>query len=736
MASKSASSPNHRLKQERLLHGWTQNDVAGHVGTDGYTVNRWERGRTVPSLYFRQKLCSLFDKSAEELGFMAQGAPVLLREGALPTIWHLPFRRNPFFTGRANILSQLHTYFQQDRESVWQPMIAICGLPGLGKTQVAIEYAYRFTSEYQAVFWVQADAPGLLLESFLALASVFDLPIQGAADQASMLAAIKEWLRTHINWLLIFDNVEEPESIHNFLPTFFTGHVLLTTRTQFMGTLAHCINIKILSPEEGALFLLRRTKLLHPREPLELAPEADSLHARALVRLMEGLPLALDQAATYIDETSCTISEYLQRYLTQSSHLLNIRGTFNEYHPMSVSASFALAIEKLTQMHPIAVSILQFCAFLFPTTIPEEFLAAHILLIKQEAQGELYQTLWENSSSMHVQAYGKNLLETNADNLTISSVMRELRRFSFIFRNAETKTVSMHRLVQEVVKERMDDTLQHFWAGQLVKVVNKVFPEVLFSTWQLCQRYLPHALTCATLIEHWNIVNLDAARLLERTGSYLLEQAHYQLLRALPMYKQESPEATATKLRRRHLLALYSYAYPDRQLNVANIVNDLSLLSHQQNNYILTEPILLLALSTYEQVVGPMHIELAGCLSTLASLYESQGKLEQAESLYTQALQIFETSHRENCICNILRSLAWLALAQGKYEQAENLYLRAFSVYEKIVGPDHPELAHYLDDYALALKKVEKLAAALKIEEQARTIRATFSEYDPGLHTA
>src|SRR5579884_2955068 len=340
MAGKSASSPNNQLKQERLLRGWTQNDVAGHIGTDGYTVNRWERGRTVPSPYFRQRLCGLFGKSAKELGFIVQTTPSSVEESFVPTLWHLPFRRNPFFTGRTNILSRLHSYFQQDRESMWQPMIAISGLPGIGKTQVAIEYAYRYASEYQAIFWVQADTPAILLESFLALAPVLGRSVQETLDPSSSVAIIKEWLRTHTNWLLIFDNVEEPESIHNFLPTFFVGHVLLTTRTQFMGTLAHCIDIKVMSPEEGALFLLRRIKALQPRDSLTQATETDSLNARALVRLMDGLPLALDQAATYIDETSCTISEYLQLYLTQSSHLLNIRGTFNEYHPMSVSDSF------------------------------------------------------------------------------------------------------------------------------------------------------------------------------------------------------------------------------------------------------------------------------------------------------------------------------------------------------------------------------------------------------------
>ncbi len=734
MTRKSASNPNNKLKQERLLRGWTQNDVAGYVGTDGYTVNRWERGRTVPSPHFRQKLCELFGKSAEELGFIMSNLPDSEQrvEDLMPTLWYLAFRRNPFFTGRENILSQIYTYFQQDKENIWQPMIAVCGLPGLGKTQIAIEYAHRYASEYQAVFWVQADTPTVLQEGFLSLAPVLGLAVREISNQALLVQDIKAWLRTHSYWLLIFDNVEEPESIQEFLPTFFTGHVLLTTHTQFMGTLAHCININVLPPEDGVLFLLRRIKVLRPRDTLAQATEPDSSHAKALVRLMGGLPLALDQAATYIDETSCTITEYLQLYLTQSSHLLNIRGTFNEYHPMSVSASFALAIEKLAQINPIAVTILQFCALLFPAAIPEEFMVAHVQLINENIHSELYYTLLEKSLNIHIQAYGQSGIAIAVDNhqMMISTFMRELRRFSFLLRNAETKTVSMHRLVQEVVKESMDDTLQRLWAEHLIKVVNKVFSQVHFSSGQIFQRYLPYALTCATFVERWNIVSLDAAFLLACAGAYLLSQAHDQLLHTLTLYPHTSPNSTEIKSSSRHILATYSYAFPDKQFDVASIATELALLSRQQNNYVLTEPLLLRAISIYEQVVGANHTDLAECLSNLANLYETQGKLEQSETLYTRALQIFEMHHREDKICALLRNIAWLALALANYERAESLLQHALHLCEKRGEISHPDIVQYMEDYALVLRKVGKQATATEMEDQAKMFRSTLYKRD------
>jgi len=169
-----------RLTEERKHRGWTQQELAERLGTTQHNVSRWESGQTTPGPYFRAKLCALFGKDARELGLLST-EPILHPGGSssepegwftvassvVPSYWSVPYRRNPFFTGRDQILAQLDRQFASSAEdlraahpsyvALTQPQ-AITGLGGIGKTQIALEYAYRASNQgrYRHVFWVNA----------------------------------------------------------------------------------------------------------------------------------------------------------------------------------------------------------------------------------------------------------------------------------------------------------------------------------------------------------------------------------------------------------------------------------------------------------------------------------------------------------------------------------------------------------------------------------------------------
>src|SRR6266699_353602 len=196
------------------------------------------------------------------------------------TLWNVPFARNPFFTGRDAILADLgSTLTTTQRAAITQPQ-AISGLGGIGKTQTAIEYAYRYQDDYQAVLWVRSSTREELLSDFIAIASLLHLPEKDAQDQSSAVTAVKAWLETHRRWLLIFDNADELDPLRTFLPRGNTGHILLTTRAQSMSGLAHKVLIARMGPAEGALLLLRRAGLIAPDATVEEAAETD--HAVAV----------------------------------------------------------------------------------------------------------------------------------------------------------------------------------------------------------------------------------------------------------------------------------------------------------------------------------------------------------------------------------------------------------------------------------------------------------------------
>ena len=645
---------NQQLRNQRLLNSWTQSQVAEKVGTTVVNVSRWENGSTAPSLYYRQKLCELFGKSADELGLLSAEEKLELTPAAplvLHTLWNVPFRRNPFFTGREEVLRRLHSALEEEKVAAVAQTQAISGLGGIGKTQTAVEYAYRHQARYQAVFWAKADSRELLTADYMNLATLLNLPEKDEQDQNRVVAGVKRWLKDHVDWLLILDNTEDLELASDFLPPSSQGHVLLTTRAQSTGTVAQRIELERMGPEEGALFLLRRAKRIASDASFEQATPADRATALELSQTMEGLPLALDQAAAYIEETDCGLTGYLSRYRTRRAKLLSLRGESIADHPQSVATTWSLSFEKVQQANQAAADLLRLCAFLHPDAIPEEIFT-------------------EGAREM-----GATLAQVAADPLELDAIIRELRKYSLVKRDPEAQMLMIHRLVQEVLKDGMDKETQHQWAERAVKAGNSAFPEVDVANWSRCQRCLPQAQTSAELIAQWNIAIPEAARLLDRAGTYLVERGGYT--QAEPLLKR------ALTIREQTL----GLDHPD----TATTLHNLARLYRYQGQYSQAEPLYLRALAIRERALGFDHPETAITLENLALFYMAQGQYSQAEALLNRTLaikeRVFGPNHPDTA--DTLDYLAQLYQDQGKYAQAEPLFLRTLTITEQTLGHDH-----------------------------------------------
>ena len=508
MVKKAAeATPNQLLRAARMECNWTQKEVADRIGAPhSFNVSRWEQGTAFPSAHYIRQLCLLFGKSARELGLWVKepGESNQLPTGtdSLP-LWNVPFARNLFFTGRGPLLERLHEQLSQSHSAALNQSYALSGLGGIGKTQTAIEYIYRYREEYRAVFWVRAASRETLMADYLALARLLSLSGQDAQDQMQIVAATKRWLEQHEGWLPILDNADELSLLTDFLPTGGQGHLLLTTRAQATGKIAQSLSVEKMELSEGMQLLLRRAKVLAPEEPLE-QPLGSRTQGSAATGTGTGwLAVGPQSSGSLHGGAGCRLLENLQLYAQRRLALLQQQSSMTTDYPHTVASTWALSFAQVQQQGPAAADLLRLCAFLHPDAIPEA--------IMTEEAADL----------------GPLLAPVAADALQFNGAIQLLRRYSLVKRDPEAKLLNMHRLVQVVLKENLDQATQREWAERSVRAVNAAFPEGEFAAWERCELCLPHALLCARWIEQYSFTSPEAVRLLHVAGFYLRERGQY-----------------------------------------------------------------------------------------------------------------------------------------------------------------------------------------------------------------
>ena len=384
-------------------------------------------------------------------------------------MWMMPFARNPYFTGREEQLQVLREQLQARHSAAIGQIQAITGLGGIGKTQMAVEYAYRHREEYAQVFWVRADTMETLASSYGEMARLLDLPERNAQEQAVMIQAVNIWLREHRDYLLILDNADDPALLPPFLPPDPAGHVLITTRAADLSKLdlglADPFALDVLPPEQGVSFLLHRAGVL-----AQTTEEERSL-ALQLVEELGGLPLALDQAGAYLRKTRSSLAGYRHLYRQQHARLLKEHHSRN--YPASVATTWTLSFQRVEQQNPAAADLLRFCAFLAPDAIPEAILT--------QGAPEL----------------GSVLASVAADPLQLNDAIAVLRAYSLLERDAQDGALSIHRLVQTVLRDSLPTRKQKQWMRRAVLAVEAAHPGWSFDAWPALERWLPHAQICA-----------------------------------------------------------------------------------------------------------------------------------------------------------------------------------------------------------------------------------------------
>ncbi|KAK4678686.1 NB-ARC domain and tetratricopeptide repeat-containing NOD-like receptor [Podospora pseudoanserina] len=558
---------------------------------------------------------------------------------------------------------------------------ALWGLGGSGKTQIALEYAYRRSRDPAcSVFWVHADNETTFTQDYKVIAK--RLGLADGLNGPELLMAVRERIEASPCWLLILDNAdnlavfgvgrtqsgrdqgqdtEEKQSLYDFVPRGPAGTVLWTSRDKrIRGSLVggrRAINVA--SMTEGEAKILLETVMCR-----EIAEE-ESHNAMALLAELDLLPLAVSQAAAYMGRTAIPIGEYLSKLKRRIKRWqLFSKTEFDRHRRADVSNSvmqtWGISIEHIRQENQMAYNILHSLAFVDNQNIPLE-------LVAKAAEITARPTRYEKTASAKSvcikDQYEHQDEHQDDDNKVLAAIVL-LQHFSFLRpRTSDERygAYEMHKLVQEATQYSLSQedrrTDQWHFSEVALHAATSLFPERRRELWGECERYLRHA----QLAAGWAGLcrgGVEAAALLTRVSDYLYDRGRWR--------EREPVDLRAYEYRRE----LLGDKHPDTIWSMAS----LAATYHNQGRYEEAEKNYMEVLALQRDVLGDKHPDTIRSMAELATTYYTQGSMA---------------------------SLATTYHAQGRYKEVEKILVEVLVLRRDVLGDKHPNTLQAMHDRAL-----------------------------------
>ena len=562
--------------------------------------------------------------------------------GSVPVIWGDVPTRNKNFTGRDDILERL-------REGVSSRVTAVLpesgppssqndpgnpipqgvhGWGGVGKTAIAIEYAYRYRSDYDLVWWIAADQLPSVRGSLAELAQRLGLEASPAAGVDGLIAAVRDALRRgepYGRWLIVFDNADQPEEIKDLIPNGF-GDVLITSRNHRWESVIRTVPMDVFQPQESRDFLLKRVR--------KGLTETD---ADRLARELGHLPLALEQAGAMLAETGMPADEYLRLLKDHAAEIMN-EGPPSGY-PRSMTAAWTLSVDAVKRSRPQALEVLRCCAFFGPEPIPRDVFR------------------------LGVQETGTAVAQVLSNPIATASVMRELARYALI--TLDGNAVKVHRLIQALVRDELSAEQQRAYRHEAHLIMASAVPNDPddATTWPRFQDLMPH-------------VNAEATELhLSR------EFAVRSLARGVVRYLYQSGDyRSALALTERFIEQWTADSGPDDE-NVLRAQRHLGNILRLMGRYPEANKVTEESLARAHVALGVNDPTTLALRTGFGADLRANGSFAAARELDTESLGLLERNYGATD-GRTLRLLSSLALDHGlvsDYSTAQELYERAFA---------------------------------------------------------
>ena len=495
----------------------------------------------------------------------------------------------------------------------------------------------------------------------------------GAPQTGELAAAAVAVLGLRQDWLVVFDNAQAPADLAGLLPGG-AGHVLITSRNRQWSRIAAHLDLEEFTRAESVAFVGARSGREEPEAAAELAEE------------LGDLPLALAQAAAYIDTRSVTVGGYLALYRDPVlARRLRDVGLESDEYPVSVARTWLLSLGQLAGERPAAVELLRLCAFLDPDDIDLELLAAGA------AQA------------------GQVLAVALGDPLERAETAGALARASLVTVPAQGR-LRVHRLVQAVTRDHLDDDQAAAWARRAVGLVSAVFPgdPQNHSSWPVCASLAPQVESVVAHAESYPDLAVQRGGLLGNLGIYLAASAQF----------------SAARMTFERALAIEEAACGPDHPEVAMTLTNLGIVQQQLGELPTARAALERALAIFGAAYGPDHPEVARTLASLGNVQRQLGELPAARAALERALAIKEAAYGPDHpeIARTLTSLGIVQRRLGELPAARATLERALAIKEAAYGPDHPETARTLTNLGNVQQQLGELPTARAALERALAI--------------
>jgi tetratricopeptide (TPR) repeat protein len=584
----------------------------------------------------------------------------------------MPYDSNPHFLGRDDLLKSLKDKLKETKPKQYNHRVAIYGMGGVGKTQVAIEYVYRHENDYDNVYWISASDQAALLSGFQEVGTRTGCLVSAdIQDPTAVAKSVLSWLRTQERWLLVVDNLDDVSVADGLLPaTDIGGHTLITTRNPDAKRIpAEGLEIPLLGRDDSIELLRVRSEITEDEIHSFNVVAADIVHELGYHAL------AIEHAAAFIRSTNLEIAKFLQIYHESRKHVLSRESTSKHVYPNSLVATFLLSFDKVKQNHVYgqpASLLLQFFAFLNPDGILVDFLQAGSPGLREE------------------------LRKTIEDGIIFQESLGLLQQFSLIGRSRKGSIV-VHRLIQAVIKDDLTEREMHQYWEDVLDICNAALPKEWYTPetrmlWRSFQSQVVEPAFEATKTQ-----SQQAGITMDRIGVFLREDGKFK--------DSERLNSRSVKI-----LEEFGKEHPKTLWSMNNLASTYWHQGKLQDAADLQESVL----EAMRRTLGEEHPDTLKSMSNLASTYWKQGKLQDAADLHESVLEAMRRTLGEEHP-DTLTSMNNLALTYQQLQDAADLQERLLEAMRRTLGEEHPGTLTSMNNLAWTYEQQEKVQEALTL---------------------